>query len=533
MPLPNVSGVQQAGVDPLSVQKKGDNNQAIMNSIREIQTRLDNVMNVRGNVQAGIYGAFGNNFLSRGMIGITDAITDSIGSLFADKEEEKDDPITKAIKQQTVAIQDVANKIEVSGKSSERVTDEIVLLRRDIKQTQELQHADTIDQDKILEQILDALGGATRVSQTQTYDDDQVFGKVVDSLKNIGDTQVERTEKTDSPIDVESKEVKDDIKEVEQKKKQSNLLKKIFDTLTSMSKNLNKLVNAQPMSTREAELEAMRVKRDQIDNRTGVEDIKTVDEGGKRGFDWTRLFTGLLDFDANLRGLKNIFGALGKIIQPIISAFSGLLKHIVPLGRAMLSIAGPLAIAAAPLAAMFGVKQWAENASIFDEKGEMTGTGKVLDAAQKALGNEQGLKPLSEMTSVQRIESEGDTGFLGLRTSARDAHKKKYLEKIQLGAKFTVEEAEAMKRVFGIDVPLANISKVLDSGLAQIEVTQEDIRKSERLKEAQRSAGSGAAPVIQDNRVTQNQTIMPTRTVVENPEQAYRRYMNNILQSAR
>ena len=220
-------------------------------------------------------------------------------------------------------------------------------MRRDIKQTQELQHADTIDQDKILEQILDALGGATRVSQTQTYDDDQVFGKVVDSLKNIGDTQVERKEKTETPIDVESKEAKDEVKEVEQKKKQSNLLKKIFDTLTSMSKNLDKLVNAQPMSTREAELEAMRVKRDQLDNRTGVEDIKTVDEGGKRGFDWTRLFTGLLDFDANLRGFKNIFGfvinAMKSGITGLIGAITPVISIITKLGTTVASVIASLA----------------------------------------------------------------------------------------------------------------------------------------------------------------------------------------------
>lgn len=548
MALPNVSGVQQAGVNPQSVQKQNDNSQAVANALREVQSRLDNIMNVRGNIQAGVFGAFGNNFLSRGMIGITDAIADSIGALFGEKEEEREDPVSKALKEQTAVLREVATNVSTGSKLSERVTDEITLLRRDIKHSQELQHADTLDQDKILEQILETLSGTSRVSPVDQDLSDEAFTRVVDSLQGLSDQNndakafekvvddlksVADKQTSAEALDVESRDIDTDQKELNQAEKQSTLLGKIFASLTSISKNLDKLVKSQPMSTRESELEAMRVKRDQLEQRTGVEDIKTVDDGGKRGFDWTRLFTGLLDFDANLRGLKNIFGSLGKIIQPIISAFSGLLKYIVPLGRAMLSIAGPLAIAAAPLAAMFGVKQWAENASIFDEKGEMTTTGKVLDTAQKVLGNEQGLKPLSEMTSVQRIESEGDTGFLGLRTSARDAHKKKYLEKIQLGAKFTAEEAEALKRVFDIDVPLANISKVLDSGLAQIEVTQEDIRKAERLKEAQRSAGSGAAPVIQDNRVTQNQTIMPTRTVVENPEPAYRRYVNNILQPAR
>ena len=529
MPLPNVSGVQQAGVDPLSVQKKGDNNQAIMNLIREIQTRLDNIMNVRGNVQAGIYGAFGNNFLSRGMIGITDAITDSIGSLFADKEEEKDDPITKAIKQQTVAIQEVASKIEVSGKSSERVTDEIVLLRRDIKQTQELQHADTIDQDKILEQILDALGGATRVSQTQTYDDDQVFGKVVDSLKNIGDTQVERTEKTETPIDVESKEAKDEVKEVEQKKKQSNLLKKIFDTLTSMSKNLDKLVNAQPMSTREAELEAMRVKRDQLDNRTGVEDIKTVDEGGKRGFDWTRLFTGLLDFDANLRGFKNIFGfvinAMKSGITGLIGAITPVISIITKLGTTVASVIASLAgkamgaagtIAQAGLGIVKKAMPYAIPAAIMGAAGAgvdylagQVGVGnKEIDEAQdEANWAKMGFFEKLESGTARGIEKVGS--FLSLDNLSNEAR-----------ASRIKSETEYLKK------------KTAGEGLNQIEVTQEDIRKTERLKETQRS-GSSAAPVIQDNRVTQNQTIMPTRTVVENQEPAYRRYVNNILSPAR
>ena len=239
MALPKIAGVQQAGVNPQNVQKQGDNSQAFANALREINSRLDNVLNVRGNVQSGVYGAFGNNVLSRGMIGIGDAIADSIGSLFGEKEEEKEDPVTKALKEQTAILKEVSVNISDSGKLSEQVTDEITLLRRDIKHSQELQHADTIDQDKILEQILDTLSGATRVSPVDQDLSDEAFTRIVDSLQDINTSSedskafervvdeirsVSDRQTSTEALDVESRDVDTDQKELTQAEKQSTLL---------------------------------------------------------------------------------------------------------------------------------------------------------------------------------------------------------------------------------------------------------------------------------------------------------------------
>lgn len=546
MALPNISGVQQAGVDPQSVQKLGDNNQAIMNALREVQSRLENVMNIRGNVQAGVYGAFGNNFLSRGMIGITDAITDSIDALFGEKEEEKEDPVSKAIKEQTAILKEVAVNVSESGKLSERVTDEITLLRRDIKHAQELQHTDTIDQDKILEQILQTLSGTSRVPSDDKDDNDQVFTRIVDSLKGINTPQeqanvfdrvvddlrnVSDKKSSTKAVDVESRDINVEEKNLSETSKQSTLLGKIFESIKSINKNLDKLVKSQPMTTRQDELDAIRIRRDQIQQRTSTEDIKTVEEGGKRGFDWSRIFTGLLDFDANLRGFKNIFGSVIGVMRSGITALMGAISPVIAviskLGTTIASVIASLAgkaMGVAGTVAEVGISlakkamPYAIPAAVMGAVGVATDTvagqlgvgGEQIDAAQDDQNwAKMGFFEQVESGAARGIEHVAD--FIGLSNFSNEAR----------ASRIKTETEYLQKKSAG-------------EGLAQIEMTQGDLRKLEMEREARRqSSGNAAAPIIQDNRVTQNQTIMPTRTVIENPEPAYRRYMNNILQPAR
>lgn len=522
MPLPNVAGVQQAGVDPQSVQKKGDNSQAMMNTLREINARIDNVMNVRGNIQAGVYGAFGNNVLSRSVIGITDAIGDAIGSLFGSDEEAEEDPVTKTLKEHTSILKEIAEKTGTDVGKSEKIVDEIVLLRQDFKHSQELQHQDALEQDKILEQILDALGGTTSRGVTDDPSaDDEVFTRIVDELKTI---------QQDSAVDVDVRDVDDDRKEKEQEIKQTTVLGRIFDALKSINKSIDKLVSSQPMSNREAELEAMRVKREQLEKRTGVEDIKTVEDGGKRGFDWSRLFTGLLDFDANLRGFKNIFGSVIRIMQSgigsLISAIGPVVSILSKLGSTLATVIASLAgkaVGAAGTLAKAGVSlakkampyaipaaiMGAAGAAVDYGAGFLGAGGEEIDVAQDEKNwAKMGFFEKTESSLARGVEKVAD--FIGLDNFSNEAR----------ASRIKAESEYLQKKSAG-------------EGLTQIEMTQGDLRKFERLKEAQKSGGSGAAPVIQDNRVTQNQTIMPTRTVVENPEPAYRRYVNNILQPAR
>ena len=523
MPLPNTTGAQAAGVNPNTIQKKNDLEQSINNTMREIQLKLDNVMNVRGNMQAGVYGAFGNNFLSRGMMEVGDSISDAIASIFAEPEQEKEDPVTKALKEQTEVL---GKKIDKGSKASTDVEEQIILLRRDIKQTRELERADIVEQDEILETILHALTGTTQTqgptpSPTQQEFD---FGGMYQQ-----DTTINSAGQT-TPVDI-VEQTDDNDKPKNREEHVPTLLKRILQTLFGVNKNLDRLVKAQPMSTREAEIEALRTKNEQLAKSREAQDIQTTDEGGKRGFDWTRIFSGLLDFDANLRGMKNVFGF---VIDGMKLAFNGLLSVLTPVTAGIVKLATTIASVissiatsvlpalgaiaktamkfAVPAAVMLGV-----GAGVDALAGTMGVGGKEIDAAKDEENwNKMTLLQKAESGLARGIEKTGE--FLFMDNMANEAKSRRikaeseYLEKV---------EAERAAQVA--------VGKVDAGNLTTIEATQKQIETAKRLKEP--SSGPSVTPLVQDNRVTNNQTIMPTRTVIENPETAYRRYMENILVS--
>ena len=526
MPLPNTTGAQAAGVNPNTIQKKNDLEQSINNTLREIQLKLDNVMNVRGNLQAGVYGAFGNNVLSRGMMEVSDSIADAISGIFADPEKEKEDPVIKALREQTETL---SKRIDSGTKANNDVEEQIILLRRDIKHTRELERADIIEQDEILETILHALSGTTQqqaptASPTQQEFD---FGNMYQQTPDA--TTINSAEKPNYTDAIFRGDDDDTDKPKNREDHVPSILKKILQTLFGVNRNLDKLVKAQPMSTREAEIEALRTKNQQLEKRREVEDIKTTDEGGKRGFDWSRIFSGLLDFDANLRGMKNVFGF---IVDGMKLAFSGLLAVISPVTAGITKLASILSsvvstIANATLPALGAL---AKGAMKFAVPGAiMLGVGVGVDALAGTMGvggkeidaakDDANWEKMSTWEKVQSglargIEKTGD--FVGLSNLSNEAKATRikaesdYLEKV---------EADRATQV--------NVGKVDDGNLTTIEATQKQIETAKRLKEP--SSGPSVTPLVQDNRVTNNQTIMPTRTVIENPESAYRRYMENIL----
>ena len=522
MPLPNTTGAQAAGVNPNTIQKKNDLEQSINNTMREIQLKLDNVMNVRGNMQAGVYGAFGNNFLSRGMMEVGDSISDAIASIFAEPEQEKEDPVTKALKEQTEVL---GKKIDKGSKASNDVEEQIILLRRDIKQTRELERADIVEQDEILETILHALTGTTQTQgptpspTQQEFDFGGMYQQQDTTISSVGQT---------TPVDI-VEQADDSDKPKNREEHVPTLLKRILQTLFGVNKNLDRLVKAQPMSTREAEIEALRTKNEQLAKSREAQDIQTTDEGGKRGFDWTRIFSGLLDFDANLRGMKNVFGF---VIDGMKLAFNGLLSVLTPVTAGIVKLATTIASVissiatsvlpalgaiaktamkfAVPAAVMLGV-----GAGVDALAGTMGVGGKEIDAAKDEENwNKMTLLQKAESGLARGIEKTGE--FLFMDNMANEAKSRRikaeseYLEKV---------EAERAAQVA--------VGKVDAGNLTTIEATQKQIETAKRLKEP--SSGPSVTPLVQDNRVTNNQTIMPTRTVIENPETAYRRYMENIL----
>lgn len=523
MPLPSTTGAQAAGVNPNTIQKKNDLEQSIYNTMREIQLKLDNVMNVRGNMQAGVYGAFGNNFLSRGMMEVGDSISDAIAGIFAEPEKEKEDPVTKALKEQTDIL---GKKIDKGSKASTDVEDQVILLRRDIKQTRELERADIVEQDEILETILHALTGTTQTQGPSPSPTQQEFD--FGDMYRQQDTTINSAGQT-TPVDI-VEQVDDDIDKPKNREEHvPTLLKRILQTLFGINTNLDRLVKAQPMSTREAEIEDLRTKNQQLERSREAQDIQTTDEGGKRGFDWTRIFSGLLDFDANLRGMKNVFGF---VIDGMKLAFGGLLSVLTPVTAGIVKLATTIASAissiatsvlpalgaiaktamkfAVPAAVMLGV-----GAGVDALAGTMGVGGKEIDAAKDEENwNKMTLLQKAESGLARGIEKTGE--FLFMDNMANEAKSRRIKAESEYLEKVEVDKTEQVK-----------VGKVDTGNLTTIEATQKQIETAKRLKEP--SAGPSVTPLVQDNRVTNNQTIMPTRTVIENPETAYRRYMENIL----
>ena len=157
-------------------------------------------------------------------------------------------------------------------------------------------------------------------------------------------------------------------------------------------------------------------------------------------------------------GSSSALGGAG-LVGDLISKVAGIGAGI----SSIVGILGTVALAVAPLAAMYAVTKWAETASIRDKKGNMTGTGKVLEKTQKALGG-QGLKPQQDMTSVERLNA--DTTFastLGISSDLFGTKKKALIKKYQWqfesGATFSPEEAAVLKKNLGLDVPPQNIKK--------------------------------------------------------------------------
>lgn len=144
---PNTAAMSQMGTSVNMMRKMQDQNQAIAKTLDSLSAKMSNITNIRTNAQSGIFEAFGNNFVSRGMNEIVSGISDSISSLLSPPEEEKEDPML-------VAIKKIATDIEVISDNGQK----------QIEYTKE-SNALLIDQKGILKEI-SALAKNPRVNPT-------------------------------------------------------------------------------------------------------------------------------------------------------------------------------------------------------------------------------------------------------------------------------------------------------------------------------------------------------------------------------
>lgn len=570
MALPNTSGVQNAGVNPTDVQQKNDVSQAMNNFFREFSARMDNILNVRGNVQAGVFNAFGNNVLTRGGTQLSDLMFDTIKGLFADKEEEKEDPVTKALKEQLQVLNKISDTLENKNVAAIPVTDitdlltvisgtmtnisqEFVKLNTTTESllltTNQIAEPSTTCCDRIVDQL-----------STQNISLEKIFTVLTNNtiaVPSKQDAKIDSVLPTNQPMEQQSAPVesapkyslvdrlrREDTSDIEEKPKQEEtkqitILEKILDVLFRSDKKLEKLVKDSPLSTREADVDSARVKSTIAGKSLAegnTQEKSLLESLGIIG----SVISGIKDFGIIIGSVALSLTSIPKKIAASFSSVFTLIRSQVPtiftaikglFTKGFMGILGSLAIALAPLLAMLGVKTWAENASINEDTGELSTTGNVLDKTQKALGNENGLKPMSEMTGAEKIAENANTGLFGLNSSKKEANKKRYLNSLQQGAQYSQDEANALSKHFDITVPQNQIKKVqsdVTSGLSTIEKGQSDLKAAQQAKAAPIQQ---SRPIVQSTNTTNNQTIMPTRSYATNTEPGLRRYMDNMLVS--
>lgn len=154
---------------------------------------------------------------------------------------------------------------------------------------------------------------------------------------------------------------------------------------------------------------------------------------------------------------------------------------------------GSMALAAAPMAAMYGVTKWAEHASIRNEKGEMTGTGKVLDTASKAVGGD-GLKPEAEMSSAEKMDK--DTKSHWWEIGGNEKKIKRIQGQLEQGVQFTKEEAAVIKKNLDFDIPQESILQTAAAVTPPPAPANAVYNKSAENAESAMSNSGSAAPVV-------------------------------------
>ena len=212
------------------------------------------------------------------------------------------------------------------------------------------------------------------------------------------------------------------------------------------------------------------------------------------------------------------------------------------IGRSAIRLGGmgaaalaPMGIASIPLLAMKGTTEWAEKASIKNGDGELTTTGKVLDIAQESVGG-QGLKPISEMSDIERLEYDTSTGWWDVFGDKKQQKKKYYEGLIDRGQKFTMEEAKIIERNLDLIIPESSIkSRSIDMqpmaiSPSVIEPPQDMggrvYQESDQLRSIEKTVIQQSAPNIINapttnvNQTTNNVTRPPAR----NTDSTYREY---------
>jgi len=202
-----------------------------------------------------------------------------------------------------------------------------------------------------------------------------------------------------------------------------------------------------------------------------------------------KMFSGLPDIfpdiDVSVKDLKNAFKNFG----------AGIVRAIRFLSTRVF----------APLAATYiatEIVREIEEAEIFDENGKLTKVGSFVNKSQKLLGGAGIEKPRSEMSMVEQIEDDADTGWWDFTGRKKDAQKIKW-QRYAANNEVPQEVADALRKNFDFYVPKENISPnraILDKSAPVAKSTGTEIEsqttKLSEVKESIERESNQSAPVV-------------------------------------
>jgi hypothetical protein len=530
--LPNSTGQQRVGVDPIQNQQQNNTNQKLAEILDSFQSRLDNVLNVRTEVQSATFSAFGNNFLTRGLTQLSDSITDSISSLFSKPEAEKEDPVLAQLKVQTATLERLADSnLQGSDKMVTALEDGFTSLRIDQKYHRQATRDESEHQVDLLSDILRALEDTTTMpaspsaggrDQTRMYDDIIDVEEVTptnesSNLPRIGNdvTDVETRENSETPKTEEFQK--------DQKEKTSKTLK----TLTDIHDKLSRLVSTIEISTQESDSESLRSMQD----RDIVSDVEDGQRAPSAESFLERLFKGLGDIDANKLGFMKvftkIFSSLKSAILPAIALITSLSKSAIPLFTKALGAvkAGIMSVVTKIPGLLKGLVAGATN---LISKIPFSAIGRGLMSAASVAG--KGLLGAAKFVApAVAVVGAGAAGYYAgtklneaMEGTAVGEAKDAAFDAMFSGIdKVTGGGISGNPRGLDAPAPVPEKADTTASTLQVIEENQKAAREKDRVK-----SDKPASVVVQDNSVKTQQTIMPARANVMNVDASYNRYMD-------
>lgn len=266
VPLPTINpAINREGFANPTAARNPNNMQSKTNEIlAKMVDRLQNITSVSQNVQQGVYGAFGNNVVTRGAVQMGGMVSDAFDTLLGIKDDEDADPHLRVEKEQERLLRENNKFLEDIVESTRTTTDILLDIKDKLddlqipKPSERVVDAETITPIDVTE-IIDPVPKSTPMKigtgpkETVDVDAFEIFDKEEPKTK---DSQP-KLKHDKGTIDVAATIVKESNED-------QKLGKMLLLTMQQVNKGVAAL-NTKPISDQEDKLESK--------NRNSVEEI--------------------------------------------------------------------------------------------------------------------------------------------------------------------------------------------------------------------------------------------------------------------